>query len=65
MNMRKTVSISLLIALVPAAAMYYFVVLNLACILSCWKFLNWQKMVLWNPRKAAGLVIHTLCLYKA
>ncbi|WP_455389137.1 glycosyltransferase family 2 protein [Petrachloros mirabilis] len=31
-------------------APYYFVVLNLACALAFWKFLNRQKMVLWNPR---------------
>ena len=34
-------------------APYYFVVLNLACLLAFWKFLSGQKMVLWNPRKGA------------
>ena len=32
-------------------APYYFVVLNLACVVACWKFLGGQKMVVWNPRK--------------
>ena len=34
-------------------APYYFVVLNLACVLAFWKFVSGQKMVLWNPRKGA------------
>lgn len=34
-------------------APYYFVVLNLACVLAFWKFISGQKMVLWNPRKGA------------
>ena len=34
-------------------APYYFVVLNLACLLAFWKFLSGQKMVLWTPRKGA------------
>jgi cellulose synthase/poly-beta-1,6-N-acetylglucosamine synthase-like glycosyltransferase len=29
---------------------YYFVILNVACILAFWKFLTGQKMVLWKPR---------------
>ncbi len=29
---------------------YYFVVLNLASAVACWKFLNGQKMVIWKPR---------------
>lgn len=32
-------------------APYYFVVLNLACVVAFWKFLGGQKMVVWNPRK--------------
>lgn len=31
-------------------APYYFVVLNAACALAFWKFLNRRKMVLWRPR---------------
>ena len=34
-------------------APYYFVVLNVACVLAFWKFVSGQKMVLWNPRKGA------------
>ncbi|HVY05089.1 MAG TPA: glycosyltransferase family 2 protein [Burkholderiales bacterium] len=34
-------------------APYYFVVLNAACLLAFWKFVNGQKMVLWTPRKGA------------
>lgn len=30
---------------------YYFVVLNVACVVAFWKFLGGQKMVVWNPRK--------------
>lgn len=29
---------------------YYFTVLNVACAIAFWKFLNRQKMVLWKPR---------------
>lgn len=29
---------------------YYFVILNLACALAFWKFLNGEKMVVWKPR---------------
>lgn len=32
---------------------YYFVVLNVACLLAFWKFLTGQKMVVWNPRGGA------------
>jgi hypothetical protein len=32
-------------------APYYFVVLNLACVVAFWKFLSGQKMIVWNPRK--------------
>jgi hypothetical protein len=32
-------------------APYYFVVLNLACVVAFWKFLAGQKMVLWTPRQ--------------
>ncbi|MCI0591334.1 MAG: glycosyltransferase family 2 protein [Gammaproteobacteria bacterium] len=31
-------------------APYYFVVLNVACALAFWKFLNGETMVLWKPR---------------
>lgn len=31
-------------------APYYFVLLNLACAVALWKFINRQKMVLWKPR---------------
>jgi cellulose synthase/poly-beta-1,6-N-acetylglucosamine synthase-like glycosyltransferase len=31
-------------------APYYFFILNVACALAFWKFLNRQKMVLWKPR---------------
>ena len=31
-------------------APYYFVILNLACAVALWKFINRQKMVLWKPR---------------
>jgi hypothetical protein len=34
-------------------APYYFVVLNVACLLAFWKFLTGQKMVVWNPRGGA------------
>lgn len=30
---------------------YYFVILNVACAVAFWKFMNGQKMVLWKPRK--------------
>lgn len=30
---------------------YYFVILNAACVIACWKFLTGQKMVLWKPRR--------------
>ena len=29
---------------------YYFVILNTACAVALWKFLNRQKMVVWKPR---------------
>lgn len=29
---------------------YYFVILNVACAVAFWKFLNGQKMVIWKPR---------------
>lgn len=32
---------------------YYFVILNLACTLAFWKFLNSEKMVVWKPRGGA------------
>jgi cellulose synthase/poly-beta-1,6-N-acetylglucosamine synthase-like glycosyltransferase len=32
---------------------YYFVVLNLACVVAFWQFLNGKKMVVWTPRKGA------------
>jgi cellulose synthase/poly-beta-1,6-N-acetylglucosamine synthase-like glycosyltransferase len=32
---------------------YYFVILNAACIVACWKFLTGQKMVIWKPREGA------------
>jgi len=31
-------------------APYYFVILNVACAIALWKFLNREKMVLWKPR---------------
>lgn len=31
-------------------APYYFVILNAACAVAVWKFMNRQKMVLWKPR---------------
>jgi hypothetical protein len=31
-------------------APYYFVILNMACAVALWKFMNRQKMVLWKPR---------------
>jgi cellulose synthase/poly-beta-1,6-N-acetylglucosamine synthase-like glycosyltransferase len=31
-------------------APYYFVILNVACAVALWKFVNRKKMVLWNPR---------------
>lgn len=31
-------------------APYYFVILNLACAVALWKFINRQKIVLWKPR---------------
>ena len=34
---------------------YYFVILNAACGLAFWKFLNGQKMVMWKPRLGAQL----------
>ena len=34
---------------------YYFVILNSACGLAFWKFINGQKMVLWKPRLGAQL----------
>lgn len=30
---------------------YYFSVLNIACAIAFWKFLNGQKMVVWKPRQ--------------
>ena len=36
-------------AMVP----YYFVILNVACVLAFWKFVNGQKLVLWKPRGGA------------
>ena len=32
---------------------YYFVLLNVACGVACWKFLRGEKMVLWKPRVGA------------
>jgi glycosyltransferase involved in cell wall biosynthesis len=32
---------------------YYFVILNAACLVASWRFLNGQKMVLWKPRSGA------------
>lgn len=32
---------------------YYFVVLNVACVVAFWKFLCGQKMILWIPRQGA------------
>lgn len=32
---------------------YYFLILNVACALSFWKFLRGQKIVLWSPRLGA------------
>ena len=32
---------------------YYFVVLNVACLLAFWKFSSGRKMVLWYPKKGA------------
>jgi hypothetical protein len=34
-------------------APYYFVILNAACVLAFWKFLQGKKMVLWTPRGGA------------
>lgn len=37
---------------VPSKALtpYYFFILNAACAVAFWKFMNRQKMVLWKPR---------------
>jgi cellulose synthase/poly-beta-1,6-N-acetylglucosamine synthase-like glycosyltransferase len=37
---------------VPSRALtpYYFVILNAACAVAFWKFVNGQKMVIWKPR---------------
>ena len=32
---------------------YYFVIVNLACVMAFWKYLLGQKMVLWTPRGGA------------
>jgi cellulose synthase/poly-beta-1,6-N-acetylglucosamine synthase-like glycosyltransferase len=32
---------------------YYFLIINMACALSLWKFLRGQKIVLWSPRLGA------------
>lgn len=32
---------------------YYFVILNMACVLAFWRFLNRRKIVLWRPRGGA------------
>ena len=34
-------------------APYYFVILNAACVVAFWKFLQGEKMVLWKPRGGA------------
>jgi cellulose synthase/poly-beta-1,6-N-acetylglucosamine synthase-like glycosyltransferase len=34
-------------------APYYFAILNVACLVAFWKFLNGKKMVLWKPRAGA------------
>jgi cellulose synthase/poly-beta-1,6-N-acetylglucosamine synthase-like glycosyltransferase len=34
-------------------APYYFMVLNLACVMAFWKFMRGEKMVLWTPRGGA------------
>ena len=34
-------------------APYYFIILNAACFVAFWKFMNGQKMVLWKPRAGA------------
>lgn len=31
-------------------APYYFIILNVACAVALWKFVNRQKMILWKPR---------------
>ena len=40
---------------VPEKALtpYYFVILNAACMMACWKFIQGQKMALWTPRVGA------------
>jgi cellulose synthase/poly-beta-1,6-N-acetylglucosamine synthase-like glycosyltransferase len=37
-----------------AVAPYYFVILNSACVVAFWKFVNGQKMVTWQPRAGAA-----------
>jgi len=32
---------------------YYFVILNAACAIACWRFLTGEKMVVWTPRQGA------------
>lgn len=32
---------------------YYFVILNMACAVAFWKFLNGEKMIVWKPRGGA------------
>lgn len=32
---------------------YYFVILNMACAVAFWKFLNQEKMIVWKPRGGA------------
>lgn len=34
-------------------APYYLVVVNLACVTACWKYLQGHKMILWRPRNGA------------
>jgi len=40
--------------MVPASKLlmpYYFVILNVACVIAFWKFLAGQKIVIWTPRQ--------------
>lgn len=35
-------------------APYYFLILNVACLVAFWKFVNGEKMTLWKPRAGGG-----------
>ena len=38
---------------------YYFVVLNIACVIAIWKFLHGQKIVFWKPRGGINATMAT------